>query len=303
MTDIYRGRRLGVTRNTRMAVCGLLVALAALFGASSALAVEHHPKGAYAKFADCPLSNPSVELCLFAQTESGEFIVGKRTVPISKAITLQGGLHEVSEEHLEFVAAEDGNTLSKTPQTVPGGLLGVVAPSFLPGFLQTLFNEFINKGATGVTATTELAAPAKAIFINLNHLVEGSGIALTLPVKVKLNNAFLGENCYIGSNAHPIQLELTTGKTSPPLPNTPISGNVGEIKFEEEFTIVKIAKNSLVNNSYAAPGAEGCGGIFSFLIDPAVNAQLGIPSAAGHNTAILNGTLNEGVSEAVKGSE
>jgi hypothetical protein len=303
MTDTHRGRRGGVARHARLGLCALVVSLAALVGAAPALAVEHHPKGAYERFKDCPLSNPATELCLFAQTESGEFVVGKKTVPISKTLTLQGGLHEVSEEHLEFIAAEDGNTLSKTPQPVPGGLLGIVAPSFLPGFLQTLFNEFINKGITGVTAATELAAPASTISFNLNHLIEGSGTAFTLPVKVKLDNPFLGSNCYIGSNAHPINLELTTGKTSPPPPNTSITGKVGEINFEEEFTIVKIAKNSLVNNSFAAPGAEGCGGIFSFLIDPAVNSQLGIPSAAGHNTAILSGTLFQGVAEAVKAHE
>lgn len=303
MTDKHRGRRASVAKHKPIGLCALIVSLTALCGAAPALASEHHPKGAFAKFADCPLSSATTELCLFAQTESGEFVVGKKTVPISKTITLQGGLHEASEENFEFIAAEDGNTLSKTPQAVPGGLLGIVAPGFLPKFLQELFNESINKGLTGVTATTELAAPAKSIGVNLNHLVEGTGTALSLPVKVKLSNAFLGENCYVGSNAHPIDLPLTTGATSPPPPNKPLSGKVGEINFEEEFTIVKIANNSLVNNSFAAPGAEGCGGIFSFLIDPAVDAELGIPSAAGTNTAILDGTLNEGVAEAVRAHE
>jgi hypothetical protein len=296
-------RRSGVAKHTVVAVCALAVSLACLVAVAPALAVEHHPKGAYEKFKDCPLSNPATELCLFAQTESGEVVIGKKAVPIVKTITLQGGLHEVSEEHLEFIGAEDGNTLTKAPQPVPGGLLGIVAPSFLPKFLQESFNEFINKGITGVTATTELAGPASSIGVNLNHLVEGEGVALSLPVKIKLDNPFLGSNCHVGSNAHPIIIELTTGTTSPPPPNKPISGNVGEVKFEEEFTIVKIAHNSLVNNSFAAPVAEGCGGIFSFLIDPAVDSQLELPSAAGKNTAILNGTLNEGVAEAVKASE
>ncbi len=75
------------------------------------------------------------------------------------------------------------------------------------------------------------------------------------------------------------------------------------MKFEDEFTIVHIANNSLVNNSFAAPTSEGCGGIFSFLIDPAVNAELELPSAAGKNTAILNGTLSQAVAAAVKASE
>ena len=39
------------------------------------------------------------------------------------------------------------------------------------------------------------------------------------------------------------------------------------------------------------------------LIDGAVNSKLGLPSAAGHNTAILKGTLENATGEAVRGSE
>ena len=303
MTNTHRGRRLGVAKHARLGLCALVVSLAALVGAAPALAAEHHPKGEFERFKDCPLSNSATELCLLAKTSSGEIVIGKKAVPIVNAITLQGGLHEASEENLEFIAAEDGNTLSKSPQPVPGGLLGIMAPEFLPGFLKTLFNEFISKGITGVNATTELAAPASAIKFNLNNLIEGHGTTFTLPIKVHLENAFLGSNCYVGSNAHPINIELTTGTTSPPPPNKPITGKVGEINGNEEFTFVEISHNSLVNNSFAAPVAEGCGGLFSFLIDPAVDSELELPSPAGHNTAILNGTLYQAVAAAVKASE
>jgi hypothetical protein len=276
--------------------------LAALGAASPALAVEHHPTGIFAPFADCPLANTSLSYCILAQTKSGEFKVGKKTVPISNTITLQGGFIG-SEGNLKFVAAEDGNTLSKTPQPVPGGLLGVVAPSILPTFLQEIFNEFINKGPTGVTATTELAAPASSIGLNTENLLEQTGIALSLPVKVKLSNPFLGENCYLGSNAHPIVIEFTSGTTSPPEPNKPIKGKVGEFEQEDEFLLIRFKNNSLVNNSFAAPGAEGCGGILSFLIDPAVNAEIGLPAPAGENTAVLNSTLETALAKAVTESE
>jgi hypothetical protein len=291
-----------VRRRTLVVAVAVVAPLAALGAASPALAVEHHPKGIFAPFADCPLANKTINDCIFAQTKSGEFKVGKKTVPIVNTITLQGGLIE-EEAGLKFVAAEDGNTLSKTAQPVPGGLLGIVAPSFLPGFLQELFNEFINKGITGVTATTELAAPASSIGLNTTNLIDSEGIALSLPVKVKLSNPFLGESCYVGSNSHPVVLELTTGTTSPPPPNKPITGKPGTFEDEDSFLLIRLKNNSLVNNSFAAPGVEGCGGIFSFLIDPAVNAELGTPSAAGTNTAILNGTLETGNAEAVRASE
>ena len=96
-------------------------------------------------------------------------------------------------------------------------------------------------------------------------------------------------------------LNLTTGATSPPAPNKTIKGNPGKINVEEG--LLTDEGNSLVNNSFAAPEAEGCGGIFSFLIDPLVDAKLGLPSAAGHNTAILNGKLQQAGAKTVKESE
>lgn len=290
-------------RLLKMAVGVACCSAIALASASQAYAAEHHPTGAFARFADCPLANSHTELCLDGVTESGEITMGHKTVPITNPITLQGGLYELKEEELELIAPEDGKTLSKSPQSVPGGLLGVVAPEILPGFLRTLLNETIEKGATGVTATTELAAPASAIRLNLNHLIEGEGTVFTLPVKVKLSNPFLGEHCYIGSNAHPIDLVLTDGRTSPPPPNSPISGKVGEIEFLEEDTITEIKDNTLVDNSFAVPAAEGCGGLLSLLIDPAVDAEIGLPSAAGHNAAIMNGTQYEAIASAVTASE
>jgi hypothetical protein len=287
----------------------LFASLVVLGSASSALATEHHPTGDFAVFNQCPLSNPATNVCIFAQTESGEFIVGKKTVPIKNTITLQGGVHVIFNEELEivgeeFVGAENGVTLSKTPQSVPGGLAGLVKCFEISNFFERLTCEVIfENGLTGVNATTELAAPASSIGINLQNLLEATGAALTLPVKVKLDNPLFGSSCYVGSNAHPISLPLTTGTTSPPEPNKPISGKVGKVEIKDEFNFVVVKENSLVNNSFAAPGAEGCGGIFSFLIDPIVDASLGVPAAAGHNTAILNGTLKDANAPAVTASE
>jgi hypothetical protein len=302
--------KIGIGQTTRGAsriaplVAVLVVAVAALGFAAPALAGK--PTGEFANFAQCPLSNPSVNFCVFAQTTSGEFKIGSTTVSLTKTTTLQGGIIENESTGAEtFVNAANGETLSKTPQTVPGGLLKIMAPSFFPEPLKAIFNEFINKGITGVTATTELVATPS---LNRANLLEAKGIALTLPVRVHLENGFLGNGCFIGSKAHPVVVEFTTGTTSPPPPNKAITGSVGEISFNSEFTLVVIKKNSLVNNSFAAPEAEGCGsqilfGLFTGLIDKAVDSQLGLPSAAGNNTAILNGTQENAFAPAVKASE
>jgi hypothetical protein len=50
----------------------------------------------------------------------------------------------------------------------------------------------------------------------------------------------------------------------------------------------------LVDNSFATPGANGCGGLFSFLIDPFVESIVGVPSAAGTDKAILGGSTYQG---------
>jgi hypothetical protein len=300
------GRRTG-TRTKALFVTALLVAsLAVLAVASPAMAT---PKGEFAVFADCPLATPGLNACLFAKTETGSFTIGKKTVPIVNAQLLQGGLKETpSGESVEFIAAADGNTLPKTPQKVPGGLSGLVNCTEIKGSgllekaLRASCEAVFENGVTGVNASVELAAPASHIELNVGALLGASGTALSLPVKVHLENPLLGSACYVGSNSAPVVINLTTGKTSPPPPNKSISGAVGEVEFTPSG-ILRIKKNSLVNNSFAAPATNGCGGVFEFLLGPIINSELGVPSAAGHNTAILNGTLEQASAEAVKASE
>jgi hypothetical protein len=284
----------------RVAVIGVIAPLATLGFVSSALATEHHPTGEFAPFAQCPLSNTAVAQCIFAETKGGEFTVGKRAVPIVNTVVLQGGVinreNEKEEIETEFVAAENDVTLSKTPQPVPGGLFNIVAPGFLPKWLQEIFNNFINEGFTGVTATNELAAPASSIVLSTPNLLAEKGTALSLPLKIKLSNIFLGEECYVGSNAAPIVINFTTGTSGT------LKGSAGTLKFNEAFTLATISGGKLVNGTFAAPEAKGCGGFLSFLIDPAVNSELGLPSETG-NKAVLEGSLSSASSKAVKASE
>jgi len=286
----------------------LAVAAAALMAlALAAPALATKPTGDFINFGNCPTKVTGVNLCVFAQTSSGEFKIKKTTVPITKTITLQGGIIENEETEAEtwVNAANGAETISKTPQTVPGGLLKIVAPSFFGEPLSKIFNEFINKGITGVTATTELVGQ---ITISRPALLTGAPDALNLPVRVHLENEFLGPKCYVGSSSKPVNVELTTGTTSPPAPNTPITGKLGEVELKDEGTLLVLKKNSLVNNTFSAPGSEGCGsqilfGLFTGIIDAAVNSQLELPSASGNNTAILNGTLENALAAAVIASE
>ena len=286
----------------------LAVAAAALMAlAFAAPALATKPTGDFVNFGNCPTKTAGVNFCVFAQTTSGEFKIKKTEVPITKTITLQGGIVENEETGAEtWVNPTNGTeALSKTPQNVTGGVLKLVAPSFFPEPLKKIWEELIAKSALGASATAELVGK---ITISRINLLTGGPDALSLPVRVHLENEFLGPKCYVGSSSKPVTIELTTGETKPPLPNKAIKGSLGEGEFLEEGNLLILKKNELVNNSFSAPGAEGCGsqilfGIFTGLIDEAVNAEVGTPSASGNNTAIFKGTLENASAAAVIKSE
>jgi hypothetical protein len=291
----------------------LMVALAVpLAFAATAQAVE--PTGTFSVFKQCPRFTKGVNFCLYAHIEGGEVTIGKSTVPLNAdgkhAITLQGGYErneegEVPVEH--FFGAINGETLSKTPQNVPGGLAGLINCTEIKGLglleilARTTCKTVFENGATGVNAITELAKPASEIGINSDNLTNEEGIALSLPAKVRLENPLLGSECYIGSSSEPVTFNLTDGTTSPPEPNKPISGKLGKLdrKLFEGFPYIEITENTLVDNAFSAPAATGCGGILAIILDPIINAKLGLPSTAGHNTAIQNGSQRLATAEDV----
>lgn len=245
-----------------------IAALVAAVPASAGLGQE------YTVFADCPVNVPGVITCVYSKTTSGEFTLGSKTVAIDKEVILQGGISSLTPD---LVPAADGNTLSRTPLTVPGGLVGVAG----------LGGE--------VTATAELAGPVK---LNGANLLTRSGTAVTLPLKVKLDNPVLGASCYIGSEAEPVEPHLTTGTTNPPAPNKPISGSVGNLTFAAGENI-SLLPSTLVDNAFSVPGVNGCGPV-PLVTDPVVDLAAGLPSAAGHNTAIMTGILETTPSSSVK---
>jgi len=274
----------------------LVVALAALGLAAGAQAKL---VGNYTKFVQCPYPNTEVKKCLYSTTNSGEVVLGSKKVPIEKPVVLQGGTLKPVEGVAQFVAATNGITLSKAPQNVPGGILGIVPDASSPFLVKALIKFFLENSLTGVNSTLELAKPASEITLSETNLIGELGTALKLPVKVHLENPFLGKNCYVGSSTTPIIWNLTTGETNPPAPNTKIKGASGNLAFLEEGRIAEITSNVLVENAWSAPKAAGCGGILSFLVDPIINSQLGTITA-GHNTAILNNTVFTASAAAVR---
>lgn len=233
------------------------LAVASLLALGAASPAAASLKQDMQRFADCPYNNPAATQCVYSTTTGGEFVIGKSAVPITKTVTIQGGLTPP-----QLVPAADGNTLSKTPLPVPGGLIGIE----LPG------------NFTEVTATAELAGTGSI------------ASTVSLPLKVKLDNISLGSNCYIGSEAEPLNLNLVYGTTNPPPPNKPISGSAKVTS--KDNAAIKVIEGTLVDNAFAAPGATGCT-LLPLVGDLAVNVKEGLPAAAGTNTAIMSGTTEE----------
>jgi len=283
----------------RSLALGAAVAFVAAAGAASPAAAAA-PTGDYAQFNRCPYSNTAVDACLYSETTGGSFQLGNANVPVNKKIILQGGIDQNDVTGaFTFVPAVGADTLSKTKLNVPGGLTGLMSPTGWNGILSALFWAAVG-AVNDVTATAEQAG---TIGYDFGAFAFGGGPGLTLPVRIHLENPFLGSDCYIGTTAAPVVLKLRTDTTSPPAPNTPISGSPGSISFLNDGDLIVDTGNKLVDNSFAVPAVNGCGGpLFGLLVNVALNLKEGFPSAAGKNTAILTGNLKQAARTAVVAS-
>jgi hypothetical protein len=249
----------------------LLVAAAAILAATWVPAAQADtPAPGYEAFAGCPnpvTENPEVFGCFTSTISGGHFQMGSKDVPITKPMTLSGGITES-----QTLVYNSKGGLSKVKQQVPGGVIGLTGLDWLVNYLSV--------EALQLYAVTEIAGTPS------NPLVD----PVTLPIKVHLINPVLGNHCYVGSDSNPITLHLTYRTTSPPPPNQPITGQEPTVQLQQEPFMLLIHDGTLVDNSFAAPGANGCVltllGIIPVSINGLVNSQSGLPAAAGTNETV-----------------
>ena len=299
------GRVAGFRRRVLVVVAAaFVVPMAVLASASPALAVRP-----FEKFQSCPTEIPIVLKCSYNVTSAGEFTINKTTVPINKSIVQQGGsisAHSELEPKLEVsIGAKAGfESFQKVALNVPGGLTGIIDCTKISNeFLRNTCKFFFEHGITELTATLEpVANEHNPPLINSFNLIRESGTAVTLPARVHLKNELLGGACFIGSEASPIQLHLSTGTSGA------LKGKLGTLSSfeeaipgEEPAVGLHIASNSLVDNTFAVPTATGCGELFGIkgVLDGVINEKVGLPSAAGNNKANLEGELNSSSAEEV----
>lgn len=223
----------------------------------------------YGEFATCPdkAVNNATAACVVTDITSGHLQLGSKDTPITDPIKLVVGITDTGQA---VPGSFDGGR-----QRIPGGLIGMTGLDWL---------RFIYPfNALQIYAEAELAGP-------VTNPLEIIG----LPLKVRLDNVLLNNNCFIGSNSNPIQLNLTQGTTSPPPPNTPISGQFGTPTPDPVLAnVIRSNGVRLVDNAFAVPGATNCDLLsLNLLVTALVNAQAGLPAAAGTNEAVQEGRLS-----------
>jgi hypothetical protein len=269
----------GKARGTALRRVARWTSASAVVVASLLVSVAAQPAGAaslpanLAKFANCPLDNPAVSVCLYSSTSSTTFDIGSTTLTSKSPTTISLGLAFNAEDQAIAVLPDNGTqALNASPIPLPGGLLGI------PGGPSS--------GPLAVTVTPQMVGLPG---VNLGAILAKNGAGFTFPIDVLISNSsgLLGSDCTIGDAANPITLNLTTGKTDPPAPNTSISGSLGKLKSTNSG-LLTIKGLRLVDNAFAVPGADNCG--TGGILDEVLDLDKSLPSAAGNNTAILAGS-------------
>ncbi|MEV6345313.1 hypothetical protein [Actinoplanes sp. NPDC051851] len=257
---------------------------ALVVAAAPAQAAE--PGGAYTGLGDCPLTSTVMKDatnlqvgCVYSVTNGGSVTIGDNVVPFEDPITVQFGVYwPASAPVRTFPDGTEANVYSTVPAANGKTLIAEPLEVEIPGI------ENIIPGVTSVFAKVELAGD----ITDFVPLATGENTPVfVLPVKLHLYNAFFGGSCYIGSNSNPIKFSPTTGTTSPPAPNTPVTGDSGELSIVADpngyQTLgVGFSGATLVDNAYAVPKANGCG-LIPGTLDALINLAFGLPSAAGKN--------------------
>jgi hypothetical protein len=295
-------------------------------------------------FNDCPVHNPEVVkiweegeeevICFTGVTnggkEGGHFTVGGVQVPLNKKITLHGAAafaegtvnpnNPEGQPEGKIHAAEDGKTLEAPPLAIPKGAK-LITPQIMeeaewPESLKNIYNEKNAKKELGLSATIEVAG-GNEIYeqrqgLSTANILFEEGPGFVLPLKVKVSGPLLyklqkgADTCTIGTDEHPVVQHLTTGESvaPPPFEANTQHGSTGELAFSDEFRVIEIRNNTLVDSTWPVEvGAEGCGGSYESYVNKAMDILLKLPAPAGASTTELRGTLYSGNFNAVKQSK
>ncbi|CAM5617355.1 hypothetical protein AB0M94_11800 [Streptomyces xanthochromogenes] len=271
-----------------LATCTALTALATIGPASADAASTTRLAGDWAPFSRCPVDDPAmlaadgrtdIVQCIASHSASGTIKLGNTNV-ITGASDLQVGVVQHTGGTNSLVAPAGGALIADSAD-IPGGLLGLMCPNDVP-VIGDICRQITNGTLNRVTATVESAGTPTDF--NLTAGATSGQPIIAIPIRIHLQNPFLGNSCYIGSAAHPIVLR-PQNVTAPTLGIQRFDGN-GTPNTAGDMNRLSLVNASQTDTTFAVPGASGCG--LAGLLDWAVNLKTGLPSAAGKNSVVLN---------------
>ena len=191
------------TQATRRVFAALLIAALAALGFAGDRAGETDRR-LHQKFAQCPYKNLEVKKCIYSVDQ-----IRRSRARLEESADRQPGrpagwLRETGEEGvLDILRRHQWCARSpKPPSRFRAAWRGSsTAKKSKILFLRISCEVTFENGVTGLFSTLELARPASEIRISENNLAGEAGVALKLPVKVHLENPFLGSGCYVGLEA------------------------------------------------------------------------------------------------------
>ncbi|MFC8790900.1 hypothetical protein [Streptomyces cinereoruber] len=281
-----------VPARTKLATVSALTALGAFASMGTATAAAPELNGGWGPSTRCPVDAPAMlatdgldrsPQCVVSFSLSGSIKLGKTTVPTGKT-NLQMGVVQNADGTSTVVAPPAGALIADSA-TVPGGLLGLMCPSDIP-FITSICKQLSDGKLNKITATME-SVGSPSDFDQIAGVLTDQPI-VTLPVRIRLENPFLGGNCYIGTKEKPILLR-PRNFTAPEF-GLERFGTDGTPNEEGDISRINLLGSTQGDNTFAVPGASGCGLGLLGLIDGAVNLKTGLPSPAGKNSLVLNDT-------------
>ncbi len=277
---------------TKLATVAALTALGSFASLGTATAAAPVLNGGWGPSTRCPVDAPAMlatdgldtsPQCVVSYSLSGSIKLGNTTVTTGKT-NLQIGVVQ-NADGTNTVTGPAGGALIADSATVPGGLMGLMCPSDIP-FITDICRQLSDASLNKITATME-SAGTPSNFDQIAGVLTDQPI-VTIPVRIRLQNPFLGDNCYIGTKSDPILLRIKN-RTAPEFGVERFDGD-GTANEEGDMSRLNLLGATQYDDSFAVPGASGCGLGWFGIIDAAVNLKTGLPSPAGRNQLTLNNT-------------
>lgn len=297
-----RPRLVAIAATAAMTLSAVIFAGLAMAGSAFADHAHHSSdpptlNGDWAPFNRCPVDDPAAlaidgaiteEFCISETTPSGSMTTGNLTVPF-KHSDHQYAVLQSTEGTPSPTISPAGGVLAAEPVEIPGGLQELICPGTTRVTWRICARLRHHHGwgyhSDDVTWTLESAGDVSN-FSLFGGIAPPNPIA-TVRVKIHLQNRWLGEDCYIGSEAEPIvfephssaqpEVEIFTFATN----GAPEPGPLLDIK----------SVGGQVAESFTVPAVTGCG--WGGVLDRAINEKVGLPSSASTNNITFNeGTTN-----------